>query len=218
MKVLWLVHGWGFSPGFWRPLMAQLPGWRVVRADLGYYGPTSHLQPPEEPHIAMGHSLGFLHILRQLGGAGASCRGVVGINAFARFSRCENFPQGIHPRILERMMRQMSQQPGEVLQEFRHRSGWESGVEIPTSLQMESLLAGLRFLLEEDGRSLLKKIDHPLLILASQDDQIVPPSLTHASFPAPMDLRWHKEGGHVLPLLHPQWCSEQLLDWLQHLI
>ena len=65
--------------------------------------------------IAIGHSLGALRLLRQ---PPLGCAGLVCINGFARFGAGPDFPEGVAPRLLDRMLRQLAAQPQAVLRDF----------------------------------------------------------------------------------------------------
>ncbi len=220
---LLLVHGWGLGPGMWHPMLRHLSGWMVHPIDLGYFGPprTSPLLSGSGPLLAVGHSLGFLWLLRQvqLGspvGEALLTRkaSLLAINAFARFSRADDFPRGVHPRILKRMMRRLGEDPGATLSAFRKQAGVPAGGSaLPPGIDPGRLQGGLEGLLNWDGRPTLADWKPPLLALASDDDGVSPPAMSAASFPE-MVLRRRVEGGHMLPLSQPAWCAGQL--WALH--
>lgn len=209
---LWLVHGWGFGPGFWRPLMACLPEWPVYRADLGFFGVAS-LVPPCQPYVAVGHSLGFLRLLHDLTG-NSHCLGLMGINGFSRFAQGPDFPHGVPPRLIQRMISRLEESPAQVVQEFRQRGGLTAPSD--QQGQTEVLRQGLHHLLTLDGRRALAGWSPPLLVLAARDDLIVPPPLTAAAFPPPHGIYWSDTGGHLLPLTRAAWCGERLIEWVDN--
>jgi pimeloyl-ACP methyl ester carboxylesterase len=77
---LLLLHGWGFDAGVWDGLVAALPGWPVLRGDLGYFGARAQLGLPQGPALAVGHSLGAMLLARALPAVP-----LVAINGFDRF-------------------------------------------------------------------------------------------------------------------------------------
>ncbi|MBF0124422.1 MAG: alpha/beta hydrolase [Magnetococcales bacterium] len=212
---LLLVHGWGCGPGIWRPLMRHFPGHPVCRPDLGFFGARAGSVPSTGEWVAIGHSLGFLWLLTQLPLAPPPLiRALVAINGFSRFSHTSDFPQGVPLPILRRMMTKLRQQPSSVLYDFLQRSGWASGHGVApitaTNPDIEALAQGLCWLMEWDGRPVINRLTTlPLLVLAAQDDQIVPPPLTEAAFAA-TPINWSATGGHLLPLTRSDWCALQL--------
>ena len=209
--LLLFVHGWGFGPGMWRSVLHALPGWRHHTLDLGFFGTEKTQIQSDSPVIGVGHSLGFLWLLHHMGQTswGASCVGLVSIAGFSRFSRGENFPHGMALSVLQRMMRRLPQQPDTVLTEFRQRGGWRGRVAHCAGADVTRLSQGLAWLQRWDERAVLATWERPLVALAAEQDKIVPPALTTACFP-PAALHWLKEGGHLLPLTHPEVCAQTI--------
>ncbi|MBF0189494.1 MAG: hypothetical protein HQL50_16350, partial [Magnetococcales bacterium] len=122
MSALILVHGWGFGPGVWRPVRAALATFSAevseVKAwDLGFFGQIREPLPPNGSFVAVGHSLGLLHLLQRLAEDSPKgeelrrrCVALVAINGFSRFSLCEGYP-GVPERVLLRMQRRLRRDP-----------------------------------------------------------------------------------------------------------
>jgi pimeloyl-ACP methyl ester carboxylesterase len=110
---LLLLHGWGFDAGVWDGLVAALPGWPVLRGDLGYFG-AGTAWPAARPALAVGHSLGAMLLARALPAVP-----LVAINGFDRFCGAE----AVAPRVLARMRRRFAQDPQAVLDDFRAGCG-----------------------------------------------------------------------------------------------
>ncbi|MBF0214564.1 MAG: alpha/beta fold hydrolase [Magnetococcales bacterium] len=209
---LLLVHGWGFGAGVWHPVRRALAPAKVRTLDLGFYGSPNLTLPPEDSFVAVGHSLGFLWLTRQLEypDFAARCRGLVAINGFCRFSRAPDYPLGVAGRILERMAARLKEEPVEVLSLFQRQGGLERPLSIPAeSLNPHLLADGLNWLAEWDTRALLAAWTRPLLVIASSDDRVVTPEMTRAQFDhlTPNPLHWLPDGGHLLPLSRPERCA-----------
>lgn len=209
--LLLLVHGWGFGPGVWHAVIRALPEWDYHTLDLGFFGTPQQQVPKEGPLLAVGHSLGFLWLLQQINQAPwrKYCLGLVSISGFSRFSRTPHFPNGIAPRVLQRMIRRFPNHAEAVLAEFRQQSGWhgnpgQKAIDDPAPLQQ-----GLEWLQQWDGRATLKAWNGPLSALAAKDDRIVPPKLTTDCF-AENRVQWVEDGGHLLPLTQPKACAETI--------
>lgn len=209
--LLLLVHGWGFGPGVWRSVIRALPNWDYHTLDLGFFGKPQQQIPEERPLLAIGHSLGFLWLLQHLEQAPMRkfCLGLVSISGFSRFAHCNNFPHGIAPKILQRMGQQIPKHGSKVLAEFRQQSGWHGSPGQKPIHNPTSLLQGLDWLQQWDGRDSLKNWDGPLSILAAKDDQIVPPQLTTACFAAD-SVHWVMNGGHILPITRAEECANTI--------
>lgn len=197
------LHGWGFDASTWAPMRAHLDGWEVHADDAGYFGPAVAAERPAA-YVAVGHSLGAMRGLEDEGGG---CRGFVLINGFARFAASGDFPAGVAPRVLDRMLARLAADPAAVVGEFRRRCGADGAVDAAT-LDEAALAAGLRYLREGDARAAWAGRRVPACVLAGDADAVVTPALTAASFGDRVS--WCAGGGHLLPLTHPEWCAGQV--------
>lgn len=194
-----LVHGWSYDASIWREVLPLLAGLDVEVADLGFFGTPSLPQPCAAPRIAVGHSLGVLWWLAL---TDLPWTKLVAINGFPRFTAAAEFPAGVAPRVLERMIKRFAVTPGAVLADF-HTACGGAGPALPAD--PAPLAAGLRTLGEADGREALATRSDDVLALAARDDAIVPATLSEAAF-GPR-LAWIEQGSHLLPLTHPQACA-----------
>jgi pimeloyl-[acyl-carrier protein] methyl ester esterase len=197
---LLLVHGWGFDASFWTPLRAELGDIPSTAWDLGFLGSSSRPALPDGvPVVAVGHSMGLLWLLHE---RPAAWRRLVSINGFSRFAKADGLPQGVAPRLLERMIVKLAETPGAVYADFMSRCGL---AQPPTDgIDAAALEWGLRALADWDCRG-AAQVD---LALAGRSDPVAPPALSEALFPPPL-AQWH-DGGHLLPLTDPVWCAQQL--------
>ncbi len=203
-----LVHGWGYDHRIWDKVAAALGDLPVMRLDLGFFG-SPRVSLPREPYLGVGHSLGFLRLLRD---ASAACTGLVAVNGFPRFTEAPDFQPAIAPRLLTRMRQQFSRQPDAVLADFWQRCGAAGPSGTP---QMERLQAGLTWLEDWDGRSQLAGWQKPLTVLASRADKIVPAAMTAHAF-AGHAVHWHETADHALPVQEPDWVAARLRQaWLE---
>ncbi|WP_264784374.1 alpha/beta fold hydrolase [Gluconacetobacter azotocaptans] len=207
MPGLLFVHGWGFDPDFWTPVRSALGRADGIDLDFGFFGPERMAARPARPFVAVGHSLGALWLLRH---RPERCIGMVLINGFARFSAAADFPPGVPPRVVGRMIQGLEQNPDDVVLTFRRRAGIAAG--LPGPAQAGRLAAGLAMLRDEDARPALDErassaILPPMTVLAGQDDPIVTADMTRASFSTGMPIEWVADGGHLLPLTHPDICA-----------
>ena len=198
-----LVHGWGFHAGTWADMVAHVPGAEATLIDLGFVegGPRGAADWPSDS-IAVGHSLGLLWLLQQ--GRGRF-RALVSVQGFDCF--CCHIPAS---RIAS-MQRGLRRDAPATLESFWQASGAPHFAP-PTALKMDRLDEGLDWLMRWDARGIRAKLDCPVLALAARDDVIVPPGMTSAIWPE-ADTIWSPDGGHVLPLKHPEWCARHILEF-----
>lgn len=198
------VHGWGFGPAFWTPLVTAL-GWTdACVLDLGFLGAESGtpaqaaqqlqaLQGAGQAVLGVGHSLGFMWLAGQMG-LSATDR-LVGINAFAAFAARTDFASGVPVRVLQRMLKGVSSTPEKVLADFRAVCG-APAVDGPLSPQ--NLRYGLDLLISGDVRPVMARKRAQCSVLAARQDPLVPPAMTEDSFAEGVAVQW-TDGGHLLP-------------------
>lgn len=210
---LLFIHGWGFDARFWDPLRAVLPAHRGTARDLGYFGPQISDPAPERdaPVIAVTHSFGTMVLLND---PPPTLAALIVINGFPRFTEAEDYRPATSARLVQRMRRRLTEAPEETLRDFRLRCGTELGNHDP--LDLSRLADDLTAMESRDCRSALAAITAPILVLASEDDPIVPPGMTRQAFPASerITLRWSSGGHHILPLSRPDWCAEMIGQFL----
>jgi pimeloyl-[acyl-carrier protein] methyl ester esterase len=197
-----LVHGWGFHAGIFADFVPHLKGAAVTLVDLGFVagGPEGSSQWPEDA-VAVGHSLGLLWLLERGGGR---FRSLVSVQGFDCFS-CH-----VAPSRFSALKRGLERDPGGTLQAF-WRSCGASGFALPETLKVARLDEGLDWLMTWNARKAREVLTCPVLALASLDDVIVPPSMSEAIWGE--SVVWSPDGGHVLPLKHPDWCAQHVLEF-----
>lgn len=204
------VHGWGFSPAVWEPVLACLPERLTARCiNLGFYDqPSEALPPSSQITVAIGHSFGVSWLLERL----APSVPLLSVNGFARFCSGSGQQNGTPPRLLERMISRLQEDPEGVLQDFRVRCGTrqpEQGI-----ANYDALRVGLELLHRTDQRlALASRLGHPhtaFAALAGALDEITPPCLSGETFPADR-LTMVADGGHLLPFSHPQLVADAIV-------
>jgi pimeloyl-[acyl-carrier protein] methyl ester esterase len=198
--VILLVHGWGYDSGFWDPLRAKIGASTAL--DLGFFGARAETIPDGVTSL-IGHSLGFLWLLRQPALAHLP---LIGINAFPRFLEGNDYTPAVPPRMVERMRRRLLAEPRPVLQDFWARAGAAGPARVPDAA---ALGRGLDDLAQWDERTSLARRTGPVRLIAGGADAIVPPAMTRMAFPT-THLTWLPEGGHVLPRTHAAEIAAQV--------
>jgi pimeloyl-[acyl-carrier protein] methyl ester esterase len=201
------VHGWGFNAAIWRDLIGLMHTSEVSLVDLGFIagGPKGATTWPSNS-IAVGHSLGVLWLLHRAGEASsAPFRGLVSIQGFDRF--CPHIP----PLRVAGMRRGLRHDPGQTLEAFWRRCGTEPFAPAE-SFNIDRLDQGLGWLMDWDARKARAELACPTLPLAARDDAIVPEAMSSTTW-GEDNIHWSQEGGHVLPLRQPEWCTRHVLDF-----
>ena len=197
-----LVHGWGFHAGIWNGLIRHLPGAEIFLVDLGFVsGGSKGVSEWPADAIAIGHSLGLLWLLEQ---GGDRFRALVSIQGFDCF--CCHIPRA---RVAS-MRRGLERDASGTLQSFWRASGTDDFAS-PDALNVAALDQGLGWLMDWDAREAKAGLQCPMLALASRDDAIVPEAMSETIWNG--DIVWSADGGHVLPLKHPDWCAKQIIDF-----
>lgn len=208
VKTVWLIHGWSYGPTLWDRVAAALSGapLRLERVDLGYFGPE---RPPEQPpgsppDLLVGHSFGSLWALMAPDLAAVP---VLAVNGFTRFAATPEFPDGVPPRGLARMIRGMSGDAAAVLAGFRAQIG-DSGP-LPDLPPDPARLTGD---LERLRQDVAPPRPGPVTALAGEADPLISAAHSRACFGDAV--RWVPGGGHLLPLTHAAGVADAILDCL----
>jgi pimeloyl-[acyl-carrier protein] methyl ester esterase len=177
----------------------------VSLVDLGFIagGPPSVTTWPNDA-IAVGHSLGLLWLLHRAG-EGNPFRALVSIQGFDRF--CPPIPSS---RVAA-MRRGLRRDAYQTVEAFWRGCGAEPFAP-PQALNAARLDEGLGWLLDWDETEVKSRLACPILALAARDDAVVPQAMSEAIWRSDTIL-WSATGGHVLPLKHPEWCANHVLDF-----
>jgi pimeloyl-[acyl-carrier protein] methyl ester esterase len=200
------VHGWGFNAAIWRALTRYMRNSKVSLVDLGFVagGPKAAATWPSDA-IAVGHSLGVLWLLHRAGEGNPPFRALVSIQGFDRF--CPHIP----PSRVAGMRRELRRDAYQTVEAFWRGCGTEPFAS-PEALNVERLDEGLGWLMDWDETKARAELACPILALAARDDAVVPEAMSEAIWRSDTIL-WSETGGHVLPLKHPQWCANHVLDF-----
>lgn len=198
------VHGWGYSPSFWKPLKSRMLDCYITTVDLGFFThdplktaiPSLKLQKNVDTsdYVAVGHSLGLFYLLEYFPN---SFRRYVAINSFACFTQQTDFSNGVADRILEQMQKRLANKPKKVLSDFYQQCGEENPV-IPDDWNLERLQQGLEWLKTGNFLDKIQAMKSKLTVIASNNDPIVNIEMTKDSFKN-IDIHWFNDSTHLLP-------------------
>ncbi|MGE3624488.1 MAG: alpha/beta fold hydrolase [Bdellovibrionales bacterium] len=203
------IHGWGFDAGFWDPLAAHLAQFSQSRIDLGFYGAPADCLTATASCLLIGHSLGFMHGITN----GQGWRGWIAVNGFSRFIHTPAGMGCLPPAQLRAMRAGLNADAQKTLSNFYKLVGTlpPSGAPVPARLG-----EGLDALRDMDIHDTLSGSTVPGLVLAADDDPLVPAAVSHelGRFAGDGNLRMHAHAGHLLPLTRPAWCAEAIYDFI----
>ncbi len=202
-----LVHGWGFHAGLWAQFARHLEGAEVTLVDLGFVSGGPKAEKSWRPDaIAVGHSLGLLWLLAR---GGEQFRALVSMQGFDCFS-CH-----VASSRLAALKRGIAREPYATIEAF-WRSCGSPDFAPRDALDIPRLQEGLDWLMHWDAQEIKDRLTCPMLAFASRDDAIVPAKMSEAIWKK-TELIWSQDGGHVLPLSHPQWCAQHVLEFAHSL-
>lgn len=187
------VHGWGYDARFWDPVRAALGDVPSTALDLGYFSSAS-VAIPRNVTLLVGHSLGFLWLVRR---DALTHLPLIGINAFPRFLEAEDYRPAVAARVLERMRRRVVSNARGVLEDFWAHAGAAGPEGLPDTT---ALAEGLDQLAAWDERENLAARASPARLIAGKEDAIVPAAMTEMAFSS-SEIAW-LPGGHALPRTH----------------
>lgn len=199
MQILF-AHGWGYHGGVWEGVLARLGTRQTAILDLGFVrgGPKGISAMPEDV-VCVGHSFGLMWLLKH---GPEHIRGLVSISGFDCF-------HAYRPaEALSDLRGGLERNPAAQMRAFWQSCGTERFAEADC-LDAGTLRGGLEWLGLWDERERRRALDCPVLVLASEDDAIVPKDMSAEVWQG-ADLRWCAHGGHGLPLTAPAWCAAHI--------
>jgi len=193
------VHGWGSGPFVWKDILPSFESYNCTVVNLGFLG-EENLSVPDEKFIGIGHSLGGAWLLKHYP---ERLSGFISIASF----NC--FYQHIPQHILSKMRKNIAKDMTAQLQDFWHHAGLDHPGGFK-NLKPLKLIEGLGWLSKWNA-------DIPtnisIKILASHDDHIVPEKMTQDIWKN-YDIEWVDEGGHMLPITQPEWCTKHIENFI----
>ncbi|UQD51893.1 alpha/beta hydrolase [Bacillus methanolicus] len=198
MKPSYLVMlpGWGMEQAAFQPLIDSLSKvfqlsfveWRGVKSPNDFRERVEEtIISIQEPVFLLGWSLGSLAALEFAITYPNSVKGLILIAGTSRFTSCEHYSFGWHPRIVERMKKQLQRNKEKTLADFYDSMFSESEKEAGFFSQFAeivqrkfqgddifSLITGLDYLLQKDMRVRIGQIKTSCLLIHGKKDVICP--------------------------------------------
>jgi pimeloyl-[acyl-carrier protein] methyl ester esterase len=227
-----LIHGWGFSPGIWRPVCEALAPVRVVVPALPGQGGRAdgeRLADPETAALALeeqlpedlvepvwvGWSLGGLVALA-LAARWQGPQRLALVCATPRFTSGSGWSFGLEPAALAGFSAELERDPAALQRRFAALCA--DGSAAPARLRRElltrmsdepaalsGLRGGLRALAEVDLRTVWAGLDVPVYAWMAEDDRLIPAGTAEALAVMRPDAQVCRvRGGHASWLEDPQ--------------
>ena len=147
-----------------------------------------------------------------------SCRKLVLVSSTAKFCAGEDYACGTHEKILKHMILMLRRNPEAVLQDFYRNTNYPNMNHTSRSVDepLDSLVAGLEYLLSSDVRAKVPTIGIPTLLLHGNQDRIIPVAAAewlNENLPDSR-LKVFGDGGHTLPAHHFSEVMDEIKQFL----
>ncbi|MDR1235824.1 MAG: alpha/beta hydrolase [Holosporaceae bacterium] len=196
--VFLLCHGFGFTWEYWRNLAPLLSG------DVVYFGENF---AKDRRCIGVGHSVGF----QKLNNSDIKFDYLIGLQGFTNFCGVEEETKKIRERNIDRMIEMYEINAAKSLQAFHNMCGYEGPM--PENVVAADLTADLRSM----KRKYECRHDCPILIIGSDDDEIVPLSILDDNFGDMPNVSREKINNvsHLLGFKKAEKTAEKIFLYLQ---
>lgn len=206
---LLFAQGFGLSNAFWEPMHAVFKTENIPCLLFEFeseYFSLQNRQKASAPLIGIGHSFGFLKLLKTK----LPFKALVGVNAFTHFLGRD--PSFFHKRHQEytHFRNQIARgDPKAVLRRFYRQCGLPRTFPFPEQIsraQLQQEIAGL-----VHPHPLPETT--PILILASQNDTVVPPALVMDNFQGipNVNIRLYADGAHALGFYQAEHIAREII-------
>ena len=140
------------------------------------------------------------------------------MNALIAINGFSNFTNFVEERTLQTMQKRLARNPSAQMQSFWHNCGIDEQTQntLDPRLNKDKLQEGLEWLINWDTSKELNALPVPILPLGGDKDLILPLDKMKEAWSG-FDLKIKKDGNHILPLSHPEWCIEKIKEFIGEL-
>jgi len=211
--------GWAGQASDFEPLKQALKKLIPEAVFSDWQQEESKPQTCVQPCIAIGHSLGFADLIS----SSQTWQGAISLQGFTHFrSAAVDSCTGTPSRLLRQMQKRFSESPEKVVREFLNSAGFTDSELWPAEFALDQLSDAATQVLSEDLQRLYElNMSLPtgmnILAIATQDDPIVPASLTEYCFRGKTGvvLHWLSDGHrHAVHKHQAQACANLIANWL----
>ena len=236
------LHGWGMNLRVFDQLRAALPGQETWAIDLPGHGRSDWLPqradfvPQAEDILAvlpprcvlLGWSLGGKLALELARRAPQVVRAMVLVSVSPRFAQAPDWPQGMSEDAVQTFTRTLEQDWRQTLNDFvwlqirGSRNAEATQRRVRAALddhgapRPEALRADMHLLATVDLRAAVSGLGQPSLLIAGQNDRVVPPEATRWLADTLPDSRFHQieRAAHAPFISHVEECVSLLRPFL----
>ncbi|AWD33115.1 putative BioH-like alpha-beta hydrolase family protein [Candidatus Fokinia solitaria] len=202
-------HGFGFDASFWDKIAPCFSKEKCTFIDLGYFRRPSHFNiPHDEKIIGIGHSLGLLKLLE----LHKNFERLIALNGFRNFLGFHPILRREREKELKMLENKFRTDPMIALDLFYSRCSTSLLIKCPNKEDLNSDLMCTELNLL---RSTIVLPSVPTLVLASDNDMVVPPQVIHDNFSnTNIKLDVIDNGEHILGLASPLAVYEKIMKFL----
>ncbi|MCU7805482.1 MAG: hypothetical protein KZQ96_20015 [Candidatus Thiodiazotropha sp. (ex Lucinoma borealis)] len=212
-----LAHGWCFDISIWDDVIPLLKTNTCEAVDFGYFcSPHLPIISGETPLIGVGHSLGYIWLLKQR---------IYQIDAIINISSVPCFTDSrcgytvIHQPGVKKAYEQLSNSPALFVKWFWRKCGASREMleNIPNCIDKNALLSGLQDIAGCSVENATKQKNIPVKVIGAKNDRVVNAmTMTRFFKNNPLvDISINESGGHLLPLLQPKWCASKINEQIE---
>ncbi|MDR1208630.1 MAG: alpha/beta hydrolase [Holosporales bacterium] len=195
-----LCHGFCFTHDYWRNLVPLLGG------NIAYFD--ENFVYDGRPYIGIGHSLGF----QKLNNSNVKFDYLVGLQGFTNFCGTESELHKTREDNINRMKKTFEADAVGSLRMFYNACGYKGPI---PSVDSENLI----FELQSMKNKYKCSHDCPILIIGSNDDEILPPEILDDNFNHVSNAKIKKINGvsHLLGFKKPEYVAKEIFYWIETL-
>lgn len=230
------LPGWGMEPAVWGRFiqffkeeeMCSFVDWRNITSltEIKERASSMIQENRTDSIILIGWSLGALVALDLIKDCPGNVKSIVLFGGTSCFIEKENYPFGWKKRVIQRMKKRLQVEKEEGFLDFYHMmfsveereeghfSDFTHLVQTKfTGDVLSSYLTGLDYLLEQDLRDDVRRLELPTLLLHGEQDSICPPGAAEFiinSTKGQSVLEVIPEAGHLPFYTYPEYCYQRM--------
>ena len=207
-------HGFGFDKNFWSNLAPYFAKEQCTYLDLGYFGNKCEFNSAESKLqlVGIGHSLGLTKLLN----LNKNFDYLIGLNSFTNFLGNDLTLRNKKAGELDMLKKNFIKCPLRTLKNFYRRCGLPSFINHaqPEKLNPSKMLTDLDSLFI----SITPPKNTPILIIGSENDEIVPPVVLHDNFSNCSNIKVEitPSGKHALGFLEVDKIYKKIISFIDN--
>jgi len=203
-------HGFGFDTQFWERIAPYFSQEKCSFIDLGYFGNrVDNTYLCNQRVIGIGHSIGLSKLLSMY----SNFDYLIGLNSFVNFLGSDQIERKKRQKELNALRLSFLKDPDSAIRNFYIRCDIEELIECTdfSNLNLDLILSEFEWLQKE-----YKLPEVPTLILSSNDDLVVPYTITSDNFSKQQYIKIDSimNGGHALGFRKPLEVYRKIMSFL----